>query len=109
MIERLSRLLKAAQRFPVGRPRSGLLARLAEVVDGLVPRLTAERVMGEALHVIREPFWIGAFDGADDAGMQGLSPVLEQGTVSDFMGEGMLEGVFGLRKKARLVQKFGRL
>src|SRR2546428_14115552 len=78
MIERLSRLLKAAQRLPVSRPRRGLLARLAEVVEGLVPCLAAERVMGEALDVLGQPVRIGAFDGADERGGQGLAPFLER-------------------------------
>jgi hypothetical protein len=41
--------------------------------------------------------------------MQGLAPILEQRAVGDFMGERMLEGVLGIRKEARLVQKLGRL
>jgi len=63
LIERLPRLLIAAQRLPVSRPRRDFLACLAEVVDGLVPRLAAERMMGQPLDVIGQPVRIGVFDG----------------------------------------------
>src|SRR6266851_1681885 len=41
--------------------------------------------------------------------MQPLARFLKQGAVGDFMGERMLEGVLGIRKEARLVEKLGRL
>ena len=66
-------------------------------------------MVGQPLDVLGQPVRIAAFDGADDAGVQGLAPVLEQGAVGDFMGERMLEGVLGIREEARLVQKLGRL
>jgi hypothetical protein len=63
----------------------------------------------QPLDVLSQPVGIEAFDGADNPGVQGLAAVLEQRPVGDFMGERVLEGVFGIRKEARLVQKLGRL
>ena len=48
--------------------------------------------------MLGQPVRIEAFDGADDPRVQGFAPLLEQGAVGDFMGECMLEGVFGIRK-----------
>jgi hypothetical protein len=39
----------------------------------------------------------------------GLAPFLEERAVGDFVGQRMLEGVFGIGKEARLVQKLCRL
>jgi len=66
-------------------------------------------MMGQPLDVLAQPVWMAAFDGADDAGVQGLAPFLEQGAVGDFVGERMLEGVLGLRIEARLLKKLGPL
>ena len=66
-------------------------------------------MVGQPLDVLAQPVRIGAFDGADDAGVQGLAPVLEQGAVRDFMGERVLEGVREVRIEAGLVEELGGL
>ena len=109
MPEGRQRLLEAAHRLPVGRSRQCLGAGLTEVRDRLLPQLAPHGMVGQPLDVLGQPVRIAAFDGADDPGVQGLAPVLEQGAVGDFMGERVLEGVLGIRKEARLVQKLGRL
>jgi hypothetical protein len=63
----------------------------------------------QPLDVLGQPVRIGAFDGADDASVQGLAPVLEQGAVCDFMGEGVLERVLEVREAAGLVEELGGL
>ena len=66
-------------------------------------------MVSQPLHVLGQPVRIEAFDGTDDPGVQGLAPFLEQRAVGDFMGERVLEGVFGIGKEPRLVEKLGRL
>jgi hypothetical protein len=63
----------------------------------------------QPLDVLGQSVRIGAFDGADDASMQGLAPVLEQGAVRDVMGERVLEGVREVRIEPRLVEELGGL
>jgi len=53
--------------------------------------------------VLDQPVRVEAFDGADDAGVQGLAPVLEERAVGNFMGERMLEGLFEVRKECCLI------
>jgi hypothetical protein len=49
------------------------------------------------------------FEGLDNAGMEHPPPLLEEAAVGDLMGEGVLEGVFALRKETCLVDKLRRL
>jgi hypothetical protein len=46
-------------------------------------------------------------EGFDDAGMEHPPSFLEQTAIGDFVGEGMLEGLFVVRKEPRFVQEFG--
>ena len=62
----------------VGRARHRLLSRLAQVPHRALPHLAAHRMVGQPLHVLGQPVRIEAFDRADDAGVQGLAPFLEQ-------------------------------
>src|SRR5713101_9993097 len=95
------RLLEAAHRLPVGRSSQCLGASLMEIRDRLLPHLAPKRMVRQVVDVLAQPVRIGAFDGADDAGVQDLAPFLEERAVGDFMSERMLEGVFGLWKEAR--------
>ena len=56
-------------------------------------------MVGQPLPVLGQPVRIEAFDGTDDAGVQGLAAFLKQRPVGDFMGERVLEGVFGIGKE----------
>src|SRR5215813_14915274 len=96
------RLLEARHRLPVGGTPYCLGAGLTEVEDRLLPYLTSHGVVRQPLDVLGQPVRIAAFDGADDAGVQRLPPLLEQGAVGDLMGQRMLEGVLGIRKEPGL-------
>src|SRR5262249_7938163 len=96
-------LLEAAGRLPVGRSCQCLDASLPEIRDRLFPQLTPHGMVSQPLDVLGQPVRVGAFDGADNPGVQRLAPLLEEGAVGDVMGERMLEGVLAIRKKARLV------
>jgi hypothetical protein len=43
--------------------------------------------VGQSLDVLDPPVRIETFDSVDNPSVQGLAPVLEQGAVSNFMGE----------------------
>ena len=58
MLERVERLLEAGGRLPVGRARHRLPSGLTEIADGLLPHLAPERVVGQALDVLREPLGV---------------------------------------------------
>ena len=58
MLERVERLLEAGGRLPVGRALHRLHPGLTEIGDGLLPRLAPERVVGQALDVLREPLGV---------------------------------------------------
>ena len=107
--QRRPRLLQAGHRLAVGRAGECLGPGLPEVRDRLLPHLASPGVVGQPLDVFGQPAGIGALDGADDGGVEGVAPVLEQGAVGDFMGERMLEGVLGIREEPCLVEKLGRL
>jgi hypothetical protein len=92
------RLFEAGQGLSVRRARECLGAGLTEVRDRLLPYLTSHRMVSQPFDMLGQPGWIAALDGAHNPGVQEFAPFLEQGTVGDFVGERMLEGVFGIRK-----------
>jgi hypothetical protein len=77
MLEGHQRLLEVSDRFSIRRSRERPSSGLTEVGRGLLPRLAPEGVVGKPLDVLGQPVRIGSFDGADDASVQGLAPVLE--------------------------------
>src|SRR5262249_18638226 len=81
---------------------------LAEVANGLVPDLTANRMVGEPLDVLRQTVRIDALDGLGDSGVQGAAALVEQPAVGDLVRQRMLEGVLDLREKPRLVHELCR-
>src|SRR4030095_6997840 len=83
--------------------------RRADVGAARPPEPPPPGVGGQPLHVLGQPIRIAVLYGADNLSMQGLAPFLKQGAIGDFMGERMLEGVFGIREEAYLVQELGRL
>jgi hypothetical protein len=66
-------------------------------------------VVRQAFDLLGHPVPGERFDGFNDAGMERAPPPLEQTAVGHFMGQGMLEGVFAVRKEPRLVQELRRL
>ena len=97
MLERVERLLEAGDRLPVGRARHRLLSGLTEIADGLLPHLAPERVVGQALDVLREPLGVEALDGLDDPGVERAPALLEEAAVGHLVGQGVLEGVLERR------------
>ena len=109
MREGAERLLKVPHGLAVGRPRHGLLPRLPAVRQGLVPHLPPQGMVGQAFDLLGHPVPGERLEGLDDAGMEHPPSFLEQTAVGDLVGEGVLEGVFVVRKEPRLVQEFGGL
>ncbi len=73
MPERVERLLETGRRLPISRARRRLKSGLAEKGDRFFPRLAPERVVGQSLHVLREPLGVEAFDGLDESGRGGCA------------------------------------
>src|SRR5262249_30101610 len=65
--------------------------------------------MSQAFDLLREPLRVQRLDRRDDASVQSAPPVLQDAPVGHLMRERMLEGVFEVRKDARLVQELGGL
>src|SRR5215208_1562004 len=77
--------------------------------DGLIPDLPAHGVISEPLNVFDQAIRVQRLDNLHDPGMQRPPPFLQQAAVGYFMGEGVLERIFQLRKRTRLVEEFSRL
>jgi hypothetical protein len=90
MLQGRQRLLEARHGLPVGRSRQCFGTGVMEVLDRLLPQLTPRGMVGQPFDVLGQPVRIEAFDGADNAGVQRLAPLLEERAVGDFMGERML-------------------
>ncbi len=63
-------------------------------------------VVGEKRRTLAESPRIDLLDRTRDRGMDTGSSLGELRAVGDFLGQGMLEGVLGLRIKSLLVQEF---
>src|SRR5262245_51149351 len=66
-------------------------------------------MMSQPFDMLAQPVRIGTLNGIEDPGVQGFSPFLGQPPVGHFVGECMLEGVLGIGKELRLVEKLARL
>src|SRR6266540_3226978 len=93
MPQRPERLFEVRHCLSVSRTLYGLLAGLATVSDGFLPDLPAHGVMSQPVDLFCQAVRVQAFDGFHDPGMQRSAPLLEQATVSDLVGEGVLERV----------------
>ena len=102
-------LLAVRDRLPVRAPAVRLHAGLPEVSVGLRPHGALERVVGEPFHMLGETLGIRALERLYDLRVE-LAPRLgEEAPVRDFVGERVLERVFGVRARARLVEELGAL
>src|SRR4029450_1170931 len=61
--------------------------------SGLVPYLTPDRVVGQALHVLREPLGVASLDGLHRPGVQSTSAILQKASVGHLVGERVLERI----------------
>ena len=109
MLQRPQRLREVGRRLPVRGARSGFRARLTQIRERLVPDFAVEGVVGELLDVLREASRIEVLDGLDDPGMEGAPPLLKQAAVRHLVGQRMLERVFEVGEKLRLVEELRRL
>src|SRR6266849_7717901 len=83
--------------------------RLPKIVDGFGPNLAAQCVMCELVDLFGETILVQALDRLDDPRMQRAPRLREESSIRDLVGQGVLEGVLGLRPGARLVEKLGAL
>src|SRR5439155_21432299 len=100
-----SSVLEAAAKIPV---EARQLAA-PEIRDGSIPKLPAERVKREPARLLAGAFGIEPFERPDDRGVQIATAHLEQSPIGHFLGQRMLERVFELGEKRRLVQELGGL
>jgi len=62
--------------------------------------------MCQPLRLLRQAVGIKVFDSPGNPGVNEAAAILEHRTVSDLMGQGMLERVFEIGKHTRLVEEF---
>ena len=82
---------------------AALRPRLPEVGHGLLVQFAPHGVMRQAFDLLREPLRVQRLDRLNDASVQPSPPVLQDASVGHLVRERMLEGVFEVRKDARLV------
>src|SRR5262245_35908516 len=101
--------LQNHRRLAVRRALHRLVSRLQTVFEGLLPRLTFQRVVCKSLGMLQQPPPILLLNAADDASMQFPTRILQEAPVYHFVRKRMLEGVGGLGGRADLVEQLGRL
>ena len=65
--------------------------------------------MGKHLDLLVQALGMQALDRLHDGSMERAAAILQQRAISDVVGERVLEGVFQIREKPRLVQELRRL
>src|SRR5262245_40389209 len=78
MLERLRCWLVAGDGLPVGRACHRPVPGLAEIEHALSPRLASDRVIRQALDVLRQSLRVESFDRSDNPGVDGTPAVLEE-------------------------------
>jgi hypothetical protein len=66
-------------------------------------------VVSQPLAVLGEPVGIRGLDGSDDPDVHLAAPLVEQATVRDLVGEGVLEREFQIGKHGGLVEELRSL
>src|ERR1700704_3741652 len=105
MTHTVERLLQTAHRFVIRGTCKCLRAGPAEVARRLLPQLAPRRVMREILHALVETIGIQAPDPLPHLGVYGLALRREKAAVSDLVCQRMLERIFEIRERPRLVEK----
>ena len=105
----LDRLLEEGHRRAVCRPGPGVSSRPPEVGHGLLPHFASHRVMGEPLRLLAQATGGVMLHGFDDSGMELPTAIVEEASVGDLVGQGVLERVLEIGKEARLVEELGGL
>ena len=98
MPQRHQRLLEAPYRFSVGRACGGLGTGLSTIREGFFPHLAPEGMVRQVFHLLIQAVRIQPFDRRDDPRVEGTPTLLEQASIGDLLREGVLEGVFEIRK-----------
>src|SRR2546427_3653928 len=109
MREGSERLFEPRDRFPVGRACGSLRPGLTAVGDGLVPYLSLEGMVGEAIDLLGQPVGVQLFDRLHDPSVEGPPSVLEDARVADLVAQGVLERTLQLGYESRLVQQLASL
>ena len=109
MLEGAERLLEVSCGLAVGRLCQGLLPRLPAVRQGLVPYFPPQGMVRQAFDLLGHPLSGERIEGLDDAGMQSAPPLLQETTVGDLMGQGVLEGEVALGEQLGLVEELSGL
>jgi hypothetical protein len=76
-----------------------------KVTQGLVPHFAAQCMMGQPLDLLRQPIVVEPLDRLHDARMQCFAPLLQHTAIGNFLGQGVLEGVFEVGEQTLLVQE----
>src|SRR5215471_10663839 len=94
MLDRRERVVVCDHGLPKRRARNGLLSGLSEIRGSILPPFRPEGVMTESIDVLAESIGVKALDGGDNLAMKAAPALLEQTSVGDLVGEGVLERVF---------------
>ena len=103
------RLLEGPHGLAVGRLPQGLLPCLPAVRQGLVPYLTVQSMVRQALDLFGQAVRREAFEGLYDVGMEYTPSLLKQTAIGHLVRQGVLEGVGAFWEQARFVEEFGGL
>jgi hypothetical protein len=102
-------VLNAGDRLALSRTTHRKRGGPAEVSDGLNPTLAADSVIGEPINLLERAVACRRFQDLEDSSVQNAPLVLQQAAVGHFVRERVLERIFELTTKTRLVEELGRL
>ena len=74
-------------------------------MNGLVPRLCSQSMLGQTLEELVDQFRMLGLDDPDEARVDVLSPRSQNALVGDFLDEGVLQGEPASREHLRLVEQ----
>ena len=99
MLQRCQGLFKIGGGFPVGRAQFRFPAGLPGDTGSPCPRVPREKHGGRGAPPVPSSVGVKPLQGFDNRPVQGNPPVLQQAAIGHLMRQGMLEGIFKLRKE----------
>jgi hypothetical protein len=108
-VQDLQRLLEEHNSLAICGPRPGVSSCLPQVRHGLLPCLSSHGMVCEPLRLLAKAIRVVPLDGSENRGMELATTILEKPSVSDLVGQRVLERVFQVRKETRLVEELGGL
>src|SRR5262249_49078042 len=99
------RLLKGCRRLAEGGARKCPGPRLPAVGQGLVPHLAPQGVVRQAFDLLALALWGERLQGGNNAGVEGVAPLLQESPVGYLVRQGVFEGEGALWEEMRLVQE----